>query len=133
MPSVYLSQLFVIDRPLLQVMYYRRTRRLDIPLITGIQLLPDKDTPTDGTWTKVGRSIRDGVSGEPPLYLWYRTGKFGKDMTAQEKQDDLITEIDISYGSDRPWYGFQKLEPSVTIEKGRVQTEWITYRTGVQS
>lgn len=114
-------------------MYYRRTRRLDIPLITGIQLLPDKDTPTDGTWTKVGRSIRDGVSGEPPLYLWYRTGKFGKDMTAQEKQDDLITEIDISYGSDRPWYGFQKLEPSVTIEKGRVQTEWITYRTGVQS
>ncbi|KAF7982612.1 hypothetical protein HWV62_27650 [Athelia sp. TMB] len=114
------------------ILYYRRTRRLDVPLITEIKLLSEKDAaPTDPTWAKVERSVRDGVSGEPPMYLWYRRGNTGKEMTAEEKQSNLITEIDVSYGSDRPWYGFKKLEPSVTVEKGRIQSEWLTYRTGV--
>jgi hypothetical protein len=106
---------------------------LDIPLITGIQLLPDGQVPpSTEPWTKVTRSLRDGVSREPPLFLWYRTGKTGRDLTAQERQDDLITELDVLYGSDRPWYGFEKIEPSVTID-GRVQSEWLTYRKGVKS
>ena len=67
------------------------------------------------------------------MYLWYRRGNTGKDTTTEEKQNNLITEIDVSYGSDRPWYGFTKLEPSVTVEKGRIQSEWLTYRTGVHS
>lgn len=64
--------------------------------------------------------------------MWYRTGKMARYLTAQEKQNDVITELDVSYGSDRAWYGFEKIEPSVTIEKGRVSSEWITYRKGVK-
>jgi hypothetical protein len=117
----------------LQNIYYRRTRRLDIPLITELKLLPDgQSPPSTEDWTKTSRSIRDGVSREPPLYLWYRTGKMARDMTAQEKQEDVITELDVLYGADRPWYGFEKLEPSVTLESGRVSSEWLTYRKGVK-
>jgi hypothetical protein len=56
-----------------------------------------------------------------------------RDMTAQEKQEDVITELDVLYGADRPWYGFEKLEPSVTVESAKVSSEWITYRRGVKS
>lgn len=108
---------------------------MDVPLITGIQLLPDGQAPpSTETWTKVTRSIRDGVPREPPLFLWYRTNKTGRELTAQDKQDDLITELDVLFGPDRPWYGFEKIEPSVTIEKpGRIESEWLTYRRGVKS
>ena len=96
-------------------------------------MLPGSQSPpSTEKWIKTSRSIRDGVSGEPPLYLWYRTGKTVREMTTQEKQEDLITELDVLYGADRPWYGFDKLEPSVTIESGRVSSEWITYRKGVK-
>ena len=117
-----------------QNLYYRRTRRLDVPLITEIQLLPENQSPpTPGTWTKVSLSIRDGVRGEPPMFLWYKTGKIARDLSAEEKQNDLITELDVLYGDDRPWYGFTKLEPSVTIPKAhRVEDEWLTYRKGVK-
>lgn len=118
---------------LLQNIYYRRTRRLDISLVTDLKLLSGSQSPpSTERWIKISRSIRDGVSGEPPLYLWYRTGKTVKEMSVQEKQEDLITELDVLYGADRPWYGFYKLEPSVTIESGRVSSEWITYRKGVK-
>ena len=110
---------------------------MDIPLINSIQLLPDGELPSSTeTWTKVSRSVRDGVTGEPPLFLWYRTGKNGRDLTAQEKQDDLITELDVLYGVDMPWYGFEKIQPSITVEApGRVtvESEWITYRKGIKS
>jgi hypothetical protein len=117
---------------LLQYIYYRRTRRLDIPLVTDLKLLADGQSPSSENWTKTSRSIRDGVSREPPLYLWYRTGKTARDMTSQEKQEGVITELDILYGAGRPWYGFEKLEPSITVESGRVSSEWITYRKGVK-
>ena len=120
-----------------QNLYYRRTRRLDVPLITEIQLLPENQSPPSipwpGTWTKVSLSIRDGVRGEPPMYLWYKTGKTARELSAEEKRNDLITELDVLYGDDRPWYGFTKLEPSVTIPKAhRVEDEWLTYRKGVK-
>lgn len=120
---------------LAQNVYYRRTRRLDIPLITDIQLLPDgQSPPSSESWKKIGRSIRDGVTREPPLFMWYLTGKSARDLSAAEKQTDVITELDILYGSDRPWYGFEKIEPSVTLERsGRVESEWLSYRKGVKS
>ena len=78
-------------------------------------------------------SIRDGVRGEPPMFLWYKTGKTARELSAEEKRNDLITELDVLYGDDRPWYGFTKLEPSVTIHKAhRVEDEWLTYRKGVK-
>ena len=141
-PSVWVlaSSAFTLSlcNPLLsavQYIYYRRTRRLDVPLINSIRLLPDGQAPPPAeTWTKVSRSVRDGVSGEPPLFLWYRTGKTGHDLTAQERQDDLITELDVLYGAGQPWYGFENKEPTITVEgQGLIESEWLTFRKGVKS
>ncbi|KAF8556455.1 Metallo-dependent phosphatase [Imleria badia] len=114
--------------------YYRRTRRLDIPLITDLQLLPPGEEPTPLTdpWVKVEHSIRDGVMRAEPLFLWYKTGKTMQEMNAEEK-DNIITEIDVLFGEDRPWFGFEKLEPPVTPEKpGHIASVFVTYRRGVK-
>lgn len=117
--------------------YYRRTRRLDVRLITNIQLLPtDAPEPppsTPGsTWTKADLSIRDGVYKTEPLFLWFETGKTAGEMTAEEKQS-LITEIDVTYGDGNPWFGFEKLSPATTErQEGLRENVWLTYRKGVK-
>ncbi|KAF9234987.1 Metallo-dependent phosphatase-like protein [Melanogaster broomeanus] len=114
--------------------YYRRTRRLDIPLVTDLKLLPAGELPTPLTdpWVKVERSIRDGVMRKEPLFLWYKTGKTSQEMSAEEKQN-MITEIDVLFGEDKPWYGFDKLQPAVTPEKeGHLESVYVTYRRGVK-
>ncbi|KAG6331867.1 hypothetical protein ID866_7223 [Astraeus odoratus] len=114
--------------------YYRRTRRLDIPLVTELLLLPagEEPIPSDDSWFRIKHSIRDGVIRAEPLYLWYKTGKTLGEMNAEEKQY-MITEIDVLFGEDRPWYGFNKVEPAVTAEKeGVVEGVHVTYRRGVQ-
>lgn len=117
-----------------QNIYYRRTRRLDIPLITDLQLLPPGEVPTPLTdpWVKVEHSIRDGIMRAEPLFLWYKTGKTMQQMSAEEK-NSIITEIDVLFGEDRAWYGFEKLEPPVTPEKeDRIASVHVTYRKGVK-
>lgn len=67
-----------------------------------------------------------------PLYLWYKTGKTMQVMTAEEK-NNIITEIDVLFGEDRAWFGFEKLDPPVTPEQeGRVSSVSVTYRRGVK-
>ncbi|KIY53010.1 Metallo-dependent phosphatase [Fistulina hepatica ATCC 64428] len=114
--------------------YYRRTRRQDVNLITDIQLLPDKQTPeSTDDWHKMPVSLRKGIMRSKPLYLWYKLGKTAGNMTPQER-GHIITELDVLYGSDRPWYGFEKLEPPTMVGKeGRVEPTWLTYRRGVQT
>ncbi|KAG2346718.1 Metallo-dependent phosphatase [Suillus weaverae] len=115
--------------------YYRRTRRLDIPLITDLRLLPANEIPEPLTdpWVKVDHSIRDGIMRADPMYLWYLPGKTMNEMNAEEKAN-LLTEIDVLFGEDRPWYGFERVEPPVTPEKeGRLESVYVTYRRGVQS
>ncbi|GLB41788.1 putative calcineurin-like phosphoesterase [Lyophyllum shimeji] len=113
-------------------LYYRRTRRQDINLITDIQLLGQKEQPSSpGNWRKVEISLRSGILRAPPLYLWYRTGKTMADMTAEERAN-IITELDVLYGEDVPWYGFEKLHPPTMAEKGRIEATWLTYRRGVK-
>jgi hypothetical protein len=117
-----------------QNIYYRRTRRLDIPLVTDLRLLPSGEAPTPLTdpWVKVEHSIRDGVLRADPLYLWYKTGKTMQEMGAEEK-NNIITEIDILFGEDRAWFGFEKLDPPVTPEQeGRISSVFVTYRRGVK-
>ncbi|TFK39994.1 Metallo-dependent phosphatase-like protein [Crucibulum laeve] len=112
--------------------YYRRTRRQDINLITNIRLLPDREEPYPiDNWHQAKLSLRSGLFRVPPLYLWYKTGKTAAEMTAEEKAN-IITELDILYGEDVPWYGFEKLEPPTMQEKGRVEATWLTYRRGVK-
>jgi len=52
-------------------------------------------------------------------------------MSPEEKAN-IITELDVLYGEDIPWYGFEKLEPATLPEGGKVEATWITYRRGVK-
>ncbi|KAJ2934881.1 hypothetical protein H1R20_g2293, partial [Candolleomyces eurysporus] len=116
--------------------YYRRTRRQDINLITDIRLLSEQETPSQTPaqdhWHRAPTSLRAGILRTPPLYLWYKIGKTAADMTAEEK-NNIITEIDVLWGDDVPWYGFEKLEPPTMERMGRVQSTRLTYRRGVKS
>ena len=118
-----------------QNIYYRRTRRLDVPLITELKLLPEGEQPTpmSDAWHKAQKSTRTGVASLPPLFLWYKAEKTAQEMTNAEKQNDLITELDVTYGGDIPWYGFEKLSPPITPEiKNKRQNAFITFRRGVK-
>ncbi|TFK71339.1 Metallo-dependent phosphatase [Pluteus cervinus] len=113
-------------------LYYRRTRRQDINLITDLRLLPEKESPEPiSDWKKVDMSLRSGILGSPPLFLWYKTGKTAGDMTPEEKAN-IITELDLLYGEDDPWYGFEKMTPATMPEHGKVQATWLTFRRGVK-
>lgn len=115
-----------------QNIYYRRTRRQDINLVTDIRLLPKDEQPSPlDSWHKASMSLHAGVMGAPPLFLWYHLGKTSMDMSSEER-DNLITELDVLFGDDIPWYGFEKLDPP-TLQSSRIQTTWLTYRRGVKS
>lgn len=69
--------------------------------------------------------------GSPPLYLWYQLGKTSGEMTAAERAN-LVTELDVLYGDDIPWYGFEKLEPATLLHRKDVESTWLTMRRGVK-
>ncbi|KDQ50774.1 hypothetical protein JAAARDRAFT_185989 [Jaapia argillacea MUCL 33604] len=117
--------------------FYRRTRRLDVPLVTDLLLLPTGETPPianyPDAWHKVSRSIRDGVPRTPALYLWYKTGDSLQDIGAKGgNRANLIMEIDILFGDDKPWYGFDKIEIPVLETTPRQESVWVTYRQGLK-
>jgi len=66
----------------------------------------------------------------PPLYIWYKLGKTGLELSADEKSQ-LVTELDVLYGKDVPWYGFEKLEPPTMDAPDREPT-YLTARRGVK-
>jgi len=114
------------------LLYYRRTRRRDVPLISDIQLLSSGATPSgSGDWVKAPLSLRDGIVRAPPLFLWYRTDKTLQDMSDDEHQS-LITELDVLYGDGEPWYGFERLSPPTTEKSARSETVSISMRRGVK-
>lgn len=49
-----------------------------------------------------------------------------------EERANVITELDVLFGEDVPWYGFEKLERPTIDEQGRVEATWLTYRRGVK-
>ncbi|KAF8266128.1 Metallo-dependent phosphatase-like protein [Lactarius quietus] len=100
------------------LLYYRRTRRRDVTLISDIQLLSADDTPSgNGNWTKAALSLRDGVTLA--------------DMSEDERQS-LITELDVIYGDGDPWYGFEKLTPPTMQKSAKIESVSITIRHGVK-
>ncbi|KAH7093919.1 Metallo-dependent phosphatase [Auriculariales sp. MPI-PUGE-AT-0066] len=114
-------------------LYYRRTRRQDVPLITNITLLAQGDEATledKAAWKKVETSVRDGVRGVPPLYLWYKVGPKLQDYKEKNATSHLITELDVSYGDSPAWYGFEKLPVAVFPGNDKVDPVWLTYRRG---
>ena len=76
-------------------------------------------------------SLRTGIYRAPPLFLWYCVGKTAAEMTTEERAH-IITEIDVLYGEDVPWYGFEKVEPPTMPQNGNIEATWLTYRRGVK-
>ncbi|KAI0369179.1 Metallo-dependent phosphatase [Pilatotrama ljubarskyi] len=111
--------------------FYRRTRRHDIPLVTELRILPDKETPSpfSSAWQKVAHPINP--SGEK-RYLWYKADRTWRDMTDAERRNDIVTEIDVLFGSDDPWYGFEKVDRATFDGQGLKEPVWLTYRKGVK-
>ncbi|CAG7851579.1 SubName: Full=Related to DCR2-dosage-dependent cell cycle regulator {ECO:0000313/EMBL:CCA72678.1} [Serendipita indica DSM 11827] len=116
--------------------YYRRTRRLDVPLITDLKLLAkgeENTLPNLSEWRGVAHSVRDGVMGQPALFLWY---KLGPPMSQMDLVDveHMVTEIDILNGEGRPFYGFEKLSPPLaTGRAGQSEDVHLVYRRGIKN
>lgn len=102
-------------------------------MITDMRILPQKETPSpfSSSWHKVSTPV--SPQGEK-LYLWYYRNQTLGEMNQQERSDKLITEIDVTYGDDRPWYGFEKLERPVSTknQKKKLEDVWLTVRKGVK-
>lgn len=116
-----------------QNVYYRRTRRLDVPLITEVRVLPEHETPSpfSNNWYKVARPISPRGQN---LYLWYFKDKTLGEMSNEEKQNKLITELDVTYGDDAPWPGFEKLNRPVADNDAskKLLSVWLSVRRGVK-
>lgn len=111
--------------------YYRRTRRHDIPLITELRILPEKESPQplgDG-WHKVEHPINP--RGEK-RFLWYKADKTWREMTDAERKNDIVTELDVLFGSDQPWYGFEKTDKATFDGDSKAEAVWLTYRKGIK-
>ncbi|OBZ66763.1 putative inactive purple acid phosphatase 29, partial [Grifola frondosa] len=111
--------------------YYRRTRRHDIPLVTALAILPDRETPSpfSAGWKKVSHPINP--RGEK-RYLWYKAEKNIRQMSDTERRDQLVTEIDVTFGEDTPWYGFEKLPTAAYDGNSMLESVWLAYRKGVK-
>lgn len=52
-------------------------------------------------------------------------------MSDEDKQN-LIMELDVHRGEDRPWYGFQTMEPPISpSQEGRFESVRLSLRRGV--
>jgi len=52
-------------------------------------------------------------------------------MTHKERQN-IVMEIDINFGDDDPWYGFEKLQPPTTIGHNKVEDVFVSVRKGLK-
>lgn len=83
-------------------LWYRRSRRLDVPLITSLLILADDEIELlpepKSLWHKAPGSLVDGVrGGGKDVYLWYRLRPPLTDATDDEEIEDVITELDGSF------------------------------------
>ncbi|KAH7335387.1 Metallo-dependent phosphatase [Rhizoctonia solani] len=95
--------------------YYRRSRRVDVPLITDIRIVDEGDEgsiPDNGkTWKQAEGILTDGIYPRVKnRRLWYSLQKPYANATQGEELDDVVTELDILYGEDEPFWGFKRVE-----------------------
>jgi hypothetical protein len=100
--------------------YYRRTRRLDVPLITDLRVIPEP--VPDGIWP-----------AQPVMRLWYKLS----DQSARKRQgiaedDQIITELDIVYGDSEPFFGFQRVQGGKVLDEkaGKWESVDLAFRKG---
>ncbi|KAG9037463.1 hypothetical protein FRB95_005402 [Tulasnella sp. JGI-2019a] len=115
--------------------YYRRTRRLDVPLITSIMVLAEDAMPPQphSSWVKASGSLVDGVyPSQRPRYLWYKIQKPLAGIPQGVEVESLVTEIDVVYGdAGGTLWGFQKTNDPVSPE-GKKDPVWIVFRKGMK-
>jgi len=95
--------------------YYRRSRRLDVPLITEIRIVDEGDElslPDNGKiWHEAEGSLTDGIYPRVKnRRLWYTTQKPYANATEDEELDKVITELDLVYGDSEPFWGFDRVD-----------------------
>ncbi|KAG8895808.1 hypothetical protein FRB99_000346 [Tulasnella sp. 403] len=121
--------------------YYRRTRRLDVPLITDIHFLRANESISslpgaEQTWVRAAGDLHDGVPSEPPLRLYYQLRRPLAGIPEAVEIRDLVTEIDVLYGlGDRVPWGFQRVNiPVVDGKEGRKGRDavWVVFRKGMK-
>ncbi len=100
--------------------FYRRSRRRDVQNVVELKLVEEGTTPPKGNdgWHRVKTGLRSKVvrmmAGQQPLHLYFRT--VNPQQALQDKigfwkeRDtpiDAITELDLVYGDNPPWPGFE--------------------------
>lgn len=116
-------------------LYYRRSRRFDVPYITSVVVL-DKGVPVPpGFILAAGDDLHSGAWPRLPeqrlaYKLRYPPGYETPDGVAaenyQKEEGDapvdeklVLTEIDVLYGDDEPWFGFSKVRPLILEQSKR--------------
>lgn len=126
-------------------MYYRRTRRLDVPLIDDIQVHPDPPPASFNPegWVKASGDLHSGTwPTQPELRMWYHTrkpnspgGVASDHLSPREDRKEIITEIDLLYGEGPPFFGFERAVGDLIMksEGHRWEQVSLTYRRFPQS
>ena len=125
-------------------MYYRRTRRLDVPLITDLRVLPEPlpegaESGLEG-WIKASGDLHSGTwPTQPEKRLWYKLKDQDWGDWKRKRQSevdygyaDIITELDVVYGDDDPFFGFERVQGGrVTDAKaGKWESVDLAFRRG---
>ena len=125
--------------------YYRRTRRLDVPLISDLRVVPepppdDMIAELDG-WVKAEGDLHSGIwPTQSELRLWYKLkDQDWDDWGWWKKQNDIlydyvetITELDVVFGDNDPFYGFERVKGGKVTEgkEDRWQSVDLAFRRG---
>ena len=120
--------------------YYRRTRRLDVPLITDLRVVPEPvpqtlESDLEG-WTQAKGDLHDGIwPTQPVMRLWYKVADqstLWKKRQGMTGDDQIITELDIVYGDAEPFFGFQRVQGGKVLDEkpGKWESVDLAYRKG---
>jgi len=121
--------------------YYRRTRRLDTPLVSDIRVVPEPvpDTLQNDLigWTKASGDLHSGIwPSQAESRIWYKLQE--QSWASQTRQalkldfGEIITEIDIVYGDDEPFFGFRRVNGGKVLDAkpGKWDSVDLAYRRG---
>jgi hypothetical protein len=123
-------------------LYYRRTHRLDAPIITDLRIAPfpipaDLAPELEG-WVIANGDLRSGVwPQQETLKLYYKLSEtpIGMDdrKRQESEQEEVVTDLDVVFGDDDPFYGFERVigGPVVAAEGDRWESVDIAYKRGV--
>jgi hypothetical protein len=121
--------------------FYRRTRRLDVPLITDLRVVPEPVPETLSSdlegWTQAEGDLHDGIwPSQPTMRLWYKVTDQSLLLDGKRQgmtsEDQIITELDIVYGDAEPFFGFQRVQGGKVLDEkaGKWESVDLAYRRG---